>query len=363
MSNSVFSPQAFDLSGDISDDDEASNIDDFLPQGGGPKVQVLSSPNMSNEVCNRYNCNELQESEIESRKRGENEMVSAVDDNDDSEIKFKAREECSPLSDLHRLLVNDKRISPNKERSSQAEISNRLYSDKISPKKYRRSSVIAKLLDNEKSDTEGEREDEKQQITSNKNPLKEDERNAFETRISVVAKKVGESPSQSKKRVSFAPDVEVMEARQEGPAERPPAPPLPDKAAGDPRHGQLEIVWAKIGGHPWWPGIVCNDPDLQIFTRTKRRGNKLVWEMNVCFFGENTRAWVVSLTPSGLVSVLSLFIQDEKNLRSFDGLEEFENFKSEALKNVSSKTKQKLMKALNPTNAIREKWRASVKGK
>ena len=341
MSNSVFSHQAFDLSGDISDDDKASNIDDFLPQGGGPKVEVLS------------------------RKRGENEMVSAVDDDDDSEIKFKAREECSPapLSDLHRLLVNDKHISPNKERSSQTEKSNRLYSDKISPKKHRRTSVIAKLIDNEESDTEEEREAEKQQITSNKNPLQEDERNAVETRISVVAKKVLESPKQSKKRVSFAPDVEVMEARQEGPAERPPAPSLPDKAAGDPRHGQLEIVWAKIGGHPWWPGIVCNDPDLQIFTRTKRRGNKLVWEMNVCFFGENTRAWVVSLTLSGSEVIISLFIQDEKNLRSFDGLEEFENFKSEALKNVSSKTKQKLMKALNPTNAIREKWTASVKGK
>ena len=224
---------------------------------------------------------------------------------------------------------------------------------------------MAKLLDNEESDTEEEREAaEKQQIRNNKTPLKEDEMNAVEKRISVVAKKVGESPNQSKKRVSFAPDVEVMEARQEGPAKRPPAPSLPDKAAGDPRHGQLDIVWAKIGGHPWWPGIVCNDPDLQIFTRTKRRqGNKLAREMNVCFFGDNTRAWVVSLTLSGSVAVVSLFIQDEKNLRSFDGLEEFENFKSEALTNVSSKTKQKLMKALNPTNAIREKWTASVKGK
>ena len=51
-------------------------------------------------------------------------------------------------------------------------------------------------------------------------------------------------------------------------------------------------------------------------------------------------------------------------MRSFQGLEEFEKFKSEALKNISSKgSKQKMMKAFNPTNVMREKWMASVKGK
>ena len=51
-------------------------------------------------------------------------------------------------------------------------------------------------------------------------------------------------------------------------------------------------------------------------------------------------------------------------MRSFQGLEEFEKFKSEALKNISSKgSKQKMMKAFNPTNVMKEKWLASVKGK
>ena len=50
-------------------------------------------------------------------------------------------------------------------------------------------------------------------------------------------------------------------------------------------------------------------------------------------------------------------------MRKFAGLEEFEQFKSEALRNVTSKQKQKLMKSFNPTNVMREKWLASVKGK
>ena len=66
---------------------------------------------------------------------------------------------------------------------------------------------------------------------------------------------------------------------------------------------------------------------------------------------------------SGSDFSLNIFIQDEKNLRSFHGLEEFEQFRSEALSVSSKGSKQKLMKAFNPTNVMKEKWLASVKGK
>ena len=166
---------------------------------------------------------------------------------------------------------------------------------------------MAKLLDNADSDTEEEKEAEK--IKSKpRNLLKESMKNPTETPTSIVAKKDGETPRETKKRVSFASEVEVKAASEEEPAERPP---LPEEAAGDPKHGMLEVVWAKIGGHPWWPAIVCNDPELQIFTRIKRRqGNKLAREMNVSFFGENSRAWVVSLNNIRLTVrvILNLFI-------------------------------------------------------
>ena len=285
--DSVFYPTASELFDEDERRGEVSNIDDFLPQGGGPKVQVLSSPNMIDEVYNRFNCNEPEESEIESRKAGENGVMFADDEDDDSEINFKTRDESPHPSDHHRPPV-----SPDEERCSTAGISNRLYSDKISPKspkKYRRSSLMTKQLDNGggEYDTKEEKKVVKEATTKSntKTSLQEDEK------------------KKSKKRVSFASDVEVKGASEEEPAEGPSPAQLSEEPAGDPQHDQLEVVWAKIGGHPWWPGIVCNDPDLQIFTRTKRRqGNKLAREMNVCFFGDNTRAWVVSLTISGSMS-------------------------------------------------------------
>ena len=319
---------------------------------------------MIDEVYNRLNCNELEESEIESSKGDDKEIVMiCAEDDEDSEINFKTRDD---PSSPHPVPVNDKVVSPGKKSSSPPEISTPLYSDKISPKspkKYRRSSLMAKLLENGDSDTEEEKEAEKTKLKTRKSP-KEAKRNLTETPTSIITKKVGESPRETKKRVSFASDVEVKAASEVAPAESTESPPPPDEAAGDPEHGLLEVVWAKIGGHPWWPAIVCNDPDLQIFTRTKRRqGNKLAREMNVSFFGENTRAWVVSSNNVGSDLSLNLFIQDEKNLRSFHGLEEFEQFRSQALNASSKGSKQKLMKAFNPTNVMKEKWLASVKGK
>lgn len=57
----------------------------------------------------------------------------------------------------------------------------------------------------------------------------------------------------------------------------------------------LDPVWAKVGSHPWWPGLVCNDPGSGDHTRIRpRAGHNPGQEHHVTFFGENTRAWVVS---------------------------------------------------------------------
>ena len=69
----------------------------------------------------------------------------------------------------------------------------------------------------------------------------------------------------------------------------------------------LDPVWAKVGSHPWWPGLVSNDPDTGDHMRLKPRagGQKPVQEHHVTFFGENTRAWVVS---SGYFRILKCLI-------------------------------------------------------
>lgn len=28
-----------------------------------------------------------------------------------------------------------------------------------------------------------------------------------------------------------------------------------------------DIVWSKIGRYPFWPSIICNDPEINVYTR------------------------------------------------------------------------------------------------
>ena len=51
-------------------------------------------------------------------------------------------------------------------------------------------------------------------------------------------------------------------------------------------------------------------------------------------------------------------------MRAFEGLEEFERYKTEVLKDVTNKgNRLKLMKNFNPTNSMKDKWQASVEGR
>lgn len=47
------------------------------------------------------------------------------------------------------------------------------------------------------------------------------------------------------------------------------------------------MVWAKMAGHPWWPGLVTPHPDTTMFTK----GRKHI-EVHVQFFGQPpSRGW------------------------------------------------------------------------
>jgi DNA mismatch repair protein MSH6 len=53
----------------------------------------------------------------------------------------------------------------------------------------------------------------------------------------------------------------------------------------------LDIVWAKMDGYPWWPGIICQRPNSEQYLKydEKRRVKKV----HLQFFDDPvTRGWV-----------------------------------------------------------------------
>lgn len=57
----------------------------------------------------------------------------------------------------------------------------------------------------------------------------------------------------------------------------------------EPEKGPGDIVWAKVEGHPWWPGLVCKDPKGTTHLKT----NKLGEQVHVQFFDQPpSHAWI-----------------------------------------------------------------------
>ena len=56
-----------------------------------------------------------------------------------------------------------------------------------------------------------------------------------------------------------------------------------------------EIIWAKLGGYPWWPGYIKS---------------KLKNKYEVCFFGDFTRAY---LLPNKIRPFLNSDIEKNKD--------------------------------------------------
>ena len=69
-----------------------------------------------------------------------------------------------------------------------------------------------------------------------------------------------------------------------------------------------DIVWSKIPGHPWWPSLVANEPNTEVYFKVKGRTKYY----HVQFFGtEALRGWVTErnvLKYQGIVHCISLQI-------------------------------------------------------
>ena len=106
-----------------------------------------------------------------------------------------------------------------------------------------------------------------------------------------------------------------------------------------------QMVWARVGGAPFWPSVIVADPDLLLSTRVAAKGSSLSREYHVQFFGKAVqRAWVASsaLLP---FSGLAAFLEKAREVKDEVG---------------RAKTKQKLLKAYNPSGSHRRAWDDAV---
>ena len=55
-----------------------------------------------------------------------------------------------------------------------------------------------------------------------------------------------------------------------------------------------ELVWAKLAGFPWWPGVIIDDPKTECHFRNSDTCASAEPEYNVLFFDKHSmqRAWV-----------------------------------------------------------------------
>ncbi|XP_055865201.1 putative autophagy-related protein 11 isoform X1 [Biomphalaria glabrata] len=60
------------------------------------------------------------------------------------------------------------------------------------------------------------------------------------------------------------------------------------------------IVWVKMDGYPWWPAMIDNDPDYQVYFEIPTEDSMIPSNFHVTFFGNSaTRAWIkpACITP------------------------------------------------------------------
>ncbi|UYV65243.1 WHSC1 [Cordylochernes scorpioides] len=105
-----------------------------------------------------------------------------------------------------------------------------------------------------------------------------------------------------------------------------------------------DLLWSKISGHPSWPCIVANDPDLDIHTKVCNI-RKACRIYHVFYFGEeNERGWT---TITGV--------------NKFDGLEAFNKMAQEQIAKASKNAKNKIIEEFAVKCSRKEALGISVK--
>ncbi|XP_065063209.1 DNA mismatch repair protein Msh6-like [Rhopilema esculentum] len=94
-------------------------------------------------------------------------------------------------------------------------------------------------------------------------------------------------------------------------------------------HGEGEIVWAKMEGHPWWPSMICKHPST---SKLEKKVGKFI-ELHVQFFGTPpSRGWIKKRDLQGI------------NDRKPDDNEEVKSAYKEALEAVKLKSNERIEK-------------------
>ena len=104
---------------------------------------------------------------------------------------------------------------------------------------------------------------------------------SYFTKSPKVGSTAGKNASTSPK--EQAKQVNVKNKSPAGPTKKSPTPFFVQ------RHEVGEIVWAKMDGHPWWPGMICKHPSSG---RHEKKSGKFI-DVHVQFFGKPpTRGWI-----------------------------------------------------------------------
>ncbi|XP_060071280.1 histone-lysine N-methyltransferase NSD2-like [Ylistrum balloti] len=102
-----------------------------------------------------------------------------------------------------------------------------------------------------------------------------------------------------------------------------------------------DVLWGKVPGHPWWPCMVAYDPFQGLYTKF----NKRVRLYHVQYFGhEEERGWLFS-----------------SSIMEFQGRKQYEDHKSELLKNAKKQGKQRLEKLYKVSNSRAAAWNIAIK--
>ncbi|XP_055956003.1 histone-lysine N-methyltransferase NSD2 isoform X2 [Patella vulgata] len=109
------------------------------------------------------------------------------------------------------------------------------------------------------------------------------------------------------------------------------------------KYGMGDMLWAKVGGHPWWPCMVSECPYTNIYTRIQG-GARIQRMYHVQYFGnEGERGWI-----------------SESSSLSFTGLKDFLDYADERVKSATKSNKVKITQTFRVLPSRKMAWDIGV---